>query len=380
MRKFMYYLALFLTAADIIALALLGAFAWYTYQNGRMDDRVIPIFVVAAAILVIAYPILDVFRRKSRVASKYDKFGRMTQNASYEKMSVKQQKELDKQRLINEERILPMTMVRELTHNGSKNPEEDLASLTGLASVKEKVEEMEARMEYERAEQKKNKNKNKTSEHSKHMVFFGPPGTGKTTVAKIMTSYLYKYGYIEENKLMIVNGSFFSGAAAEKTEAIVRRAFGKVLFIDEAYSLLDCPESAIATLIAQMEDNRDKFVLILAGYENEMRMLLKSNPGFLSRISEFLYFEDYSDEEMLMIFRNMAEKEGFTITAAGERKFIECVNVARNEDSFGNARTCRNILDKSISKHSLHVKQGLARKTVLDENDIVLEENPLARR
>ena len=293
-------------------------------------------------------------------------------------MSVQEQKEFDKQRMKDMERLLPTTMVREMTKRGSANPEQDLQDLTGLQSVKQKVEEMEARMEMERRDKKKNKQ----TEMSRHMVFFGPPGTGKTTVAAIMTAYLKKYGYIQDNRFMIANGSFFSGAeSSKKVDAVVQRAFGGVLFIDEAYAMMQGMngDEAVSALLSQMEDNRDKFVLIMAGYEDEMKDLLRSNPGFLSRIAEFLYFENYSIGELLSIFKGMAKKEGYTVSEDGEDEFRIVVSQAMKERSFGNARTCRSILDKSISRHCLNIKKaGKKDDYVLTEDDIFFESNPLA--
>ena len=197
-----------------------------------------------------------------------------------------------------------------------------------------------------------------------------------------MTAYLKKYGYIQDNRFMIANGSFFSGAeSSKKVDAVVQRAFGGVLFIDEAYAMMQGMngDEAVSALLSQMEDNRDKFVLIMAGYEDEMKDLLRSNPGFLSRIAEFLYFENYSIGELLSIFKGMAKKEGYTVSEDGEDEFRIVVSQAMKERSFGNARTCRSILDKSISRHCLNIKKaGKKDDYVLTEDDIFFESNPLA--
>lgn len=183
--------------------------------------------------------------------------------------------------------------------------------------------------------------------------------THNTTIARIMTGFLYQYGYIKENKCVEVDGNFLKAGTqtSTKTTMIIRQAFGGVLFIDEAYALVQGDQygqDAIATLIKQMEDNRDRFVLILAGYTNEMRDLLESNPGFQSRIKEFLFFEDYSDEEMVTIFTMMAKTKGYTLDFGAKEKLIQRIQAERPLASFGNARTARSILDEAIEKHAYH--------------------------
>lgn len=368
MRKLLYYMSLLLTAADIIAIALVCFSAYYAWGTGRLHGRNLYILAAAGIICIVLFPVIDMMRRKSRVASKYDQYGRMRQGQEYERMSVKEQKEFDRQRLLKEEQVLPMTQVKEMTRKGSSNPEKDLSALTGLTRVKDRVAEMAARLEFDK------KSRRGKSGLSTHMVFYGPPGTGKTTVAGIMAAYLKKYGYIQENRLLCTDGTFFSGEnAAEKTRAAVRHAFGGMLFIDEAYAMMDGPygAEAVSTLIAMMEDNRDKFVLILAGYENEMKRLLASNPGFSSRISEAFYFEPYSDAEMLGIFEKMAASAGFTLDEGAKNTFLFYVSMLRERPSFGNARTARNILERSISRHSLNYKNGKGSKYVLSADDIV---------
>lgn len=188
--------------------------------------------------------------------------------------------------------------------------------------------------------------------------------THNTTIARILTSFLYKYGYIKENKCLEIDGNFLKAGteSAIKTEMILRHAYGGVLFIDEAYALMDSSdnsgEQVIATLIKQMEDQRGKFILILAGYTNEMRQLIDMNPGFESRIKEYLHFPDYTADEMRDILKYMAKKNNFTVDESAFRNYDTIVARERGLKSFGNARTVRNILDKAIDKHSLNIATG----------------------
>lgn len=184
--------------------------------------------------------------------------------------------------------------------------------------------------------------------------------THNTTLARIMTGFLYQYGYIKENKCVEVDGNFLKAGAetATKTTMVIRQAFGGVLFVDEAYALIQGDrygQDAVATLIKQMEDNRGRFVLILAGYTNEMRMLLEANPGFESRIKEYLFFEDYNDDEMIQIFKMMAAQKGYSLDAIGEQVLKQRILAERPLQSFGNARTARSILDEAMEKHAYHV-------------------------
>lgn len=372
-----YTLAMFLSIADVIG--MVGLIYLASTQIGDVQGNKVFLILegIGVLILFLLFKPLESYRRRARTATQYDSYGRMKSMNAYDKLSVQEQRELDKVRMMEQERILPYTVVREMTHKGSENPEEDMRALVGMGRVKEKMEEMEARMEFDQES-----GTSRTGEPM-HMCFFGPPGTGKTTCARIMTGFLYKYGYIPENRLIEVNGGFLSDQYAEKkVEAIVQRAFGGVLFIDEAYSMLGGAfgPDAVAALIKQMEDARGKFVLILAGYEKEMKELMQSNPGFLSRVKEYFYFESYSVDELSEIFHRMAKTEGYDISPEADKVFREKMETARHDYHFGNARTVRNVLEKSMDRHSLNFKRGISPERMrLDAPDIVYEAVSLAQ-
>ena len=189
--------------------------------------------------------------------------------------------------------------------------------------------------------------------------------THNTTVARIITGFLYKYGYIKENKCFEIDGNFLKAGteSALKTELVCRQAHGGVLFIDEAYALMESGdgsgEQAIATLIKQMEDNRDKFIIILAGYTHEMKMLIDKNPGFESRVRDYLNFPDYNAMEMREIASQMANANNFVIDNSAFDVFDALVARERRLKSFGNGRTARNIVDKAIDRHTLNCARGI---------------------
>lgn len=367
MKHIKYNLAILVS---VIALLLpLGgaALAVYALYQDQM------IWIPVSAILVIVGLALQVplrtWRVKTRRDVEYDEFGRSKSKGQYEYLSKKERDKIDLQKTADMERLVSATAIKKMTKPGSKDPMTDLHKMIGLDPVKSKVEEMVARMQFEKEEAAKNKSKKKGlmqgSMSGRHMCFFGSPGTGKTTVARIITGFLYQYGYIKENKCIEIDGNFLKAGteSALKTELIIREAYGGVLFIDEAYALMESGdgsgEQAIATLIKQMEDNRDKFILILAGYTNEMKALIDQNPGFESRIKEYLSFPDYNAAEMREIASKMANESNFIIEENAYDIFDSIVARERKLKSFGNGRTARNILDKAIDRHTLNLARGV---------------------
>lgn len=254
----------------------------------------------------------------------------------------------------------------------------DLNSLVGLENIKQVLKDLVDLIEL------KNKTKDdlKIKDINLHMVFLGNPGTGKTTVARIIAEMLYNLKYIKQNKLIEVSSkdlvAEYVGQTAPKTMAVIERALGGVLFVDEAYSLASEEGSgnsfnkeAIATLIQAMENYRDNLVVIFAGYTKEMQAFLNANSGIVSRIGYTLDFKDYTSEELLKIFEGMVKKAGFSITKEACDEVVKVIDKYRNTKNFGNARFARNLYEKTIIKHASNTR---GKKTKKDLKTIVKED------
>ncbi len=194
-----------------------------------------------------------------------------------------------------------------------------------------------------------------TTDMSLHMVFTGNPGTGKTTVARIMARIYHSLDILSKGQLVEVDRSGlvagYVGQTAIKTAKVIEKAMGGVLFIDEAYALNgrsenDFGQEAIDTILKAMEDHRDDLVVIVAGYTELMDRFIHSNPGLESRFNRFLEFEDYTTDELVAIFRMQCKKGCYTLDEGVEdlvRDYIAEENA--DSDSFGNARGVRNIFE-----------------------------------
>ena len=247
---------------------------------------------------------------------------------------------------------------------------EDLNSLIGLDNIKESLKELVSFMQF--------KNKTKDSLNIKntnlHMVFLGNPGTGKTTVARMVSGILYNLKYIKQNKLVEVSAKDligqYVGQTAPKTMSVVEKALGGVLFIDEAYSLASSSsgnsfnEECVSTLIQAMENYRNDFVVIFAGYKKEMDAFLKSNSGIISRIGYTLDFKDYTIDELVLILKSMFKKSGFLVEKNAIIKAKKIIEDFAQTENFGNARFVRNLYEKTIIKHAKNTKNTTSKKAL----------------
>ena len=256
----------------------------------------------------------------------------------------------------------------------------ELNELVGLKKVKESFSDLVDLITL----------KNKTKEDLKinnvnlHMVFLGNPGTGKTTVARLISNILYNLKYIKQNKLIEVSAkdliAEYVGQTSIKTMNVIEKAMGGVLFIDEAYQLASKDSQntynadAIATLIKAMEDSRDNLVVIFAGYTKEMQDFLDSNSGIVSRIGYTLTFDDYTNKELIDIFKVFSSKAGFELEDGIDKILDKLIDENRNMKNFGNARFIRNVFEKTVINHAKNTKNNKSKKILktITKKDITL--------
>jgi S1-C subfamily serine protease/Holliday junction resolvasome RuvABC ATP-dependent DNA helicase subunit len=253
---------------------------------------------------------------------------------------------------------------------------DELNRLTGLDTVKTEMTMLIQRLQIELARQEKGA---PATPVSLHMVFTGPPGTGKTAVARLYGAVLRDLGVLEKGHLIetdragLVAG--YIGQTALKTKQIIADALDGVLFIDEAYALLDKTgtgqdfgREAIDTLLKEMEDKRDRLVVIVAGYPDPMRQFLASNPGLPSRFTKTLAFDSYQAAELVAITRSMARRDGFRISAEADTILRNYFERARTSASFANARTARTLVERAREAQAARIAPLIGTKGVdLDE-------------
>ncbi|PRY87693.1 CbbX protein [Donghicola tyrosinivorans] len=226
--------------------------------------------------------------------------------------------------------------------------------LIGLAPVKQRIRETAALLLVDKARRDLGLS---IETPTLHMSFTGNPGTGKTTVARMMAGLLHRLGYVRKGHLVSVTrddlvGQYI-GHTAPKTKEVLKRAMGGVLFIDEAYYLYkpdnerDYGQEAIEILLQVMENNRDDLVVIMAGYADRMDKFFSANPGFRSRIAHHIDFPDYSDDELLRISQSMLESQSYVFDPEAEAAMADYIALRRMQPHFANARSIRNALDRA---------------------------------
>jgi len=233
----------------------------------------------------------------------------------------------------------------------------ELDSLIGLDGVKHEVRSL---INLIKVRAMRKEHGLKVMDMSFHMVFTGNPGTGKTTVARLVAKIYKRLGFLSKGQLIETDRSGlvagYVGQTAGKVTEVVTSALGGILFIDEAYALArkgmdnDFGREAIDTLVKLMEDNRDDLVVIVAGYTDEMHDFLTSNPGLISRFNKYIDFPDYTDDELMAILAMNAKKQGYVVSEGANgvvRAMLEAMTVGDRLD-FGNARGMRNTLEKLV--------------------------------
>ncbi|MBP5311670.1 MAG: AAA family ATPase [Clostridia bacterium] len=260
-----------------------------------------------------------------------------------------------------------------------------LEEMVGMSAIKQQVRDFESFMAF----QKKAKAAGINVEHGNlHMLFTGNPGTGKTTVARIIASMLFDIGVLPNNKLIEVERkdlvASYVGQTATKTGDVIKKAMGGVLFIDEAYSLaLDDHDSfgkeAIATLVKAMEDHKDKLIVILAGYEKEMSEFLKSNSGIESRIGYTFRFENYTVSELSEMYISTLTKYNFTLSPEVRKAMEAVTEFFVNRRYFGNGRFVKKMAQETIIRHAKNEGKEGWQLNIISEDDVPSVEDMSAK-
>lgn len=282
------------------------------------------------------------------------------------------------------ERLVSMELALSAEQNGPSYSDM-LRELIGLKDVKAQVSKITAFAKMKKDMETLGRT---SSPVVLNMEFVGNPGTAKTTVARIMAGIFKEIGILSSSQIVetgradLVAG--YVGQTAVKVKEVFRRARGKLLFIDEAYSLAahtrgDFGDEAINTIVQEMENNRDDTIVVFAGYPDEMESFFSRNPGLRSRVPFRISFSDYSVDEMARIVKLEAEKRGFSISSQTMEKVASLCETAKWHSDMGNGRFCRNLVENAILGYALRVygdgAEGAEKDFMLVEGDFVLPDN-----
>ncbi len=235
----------------------------------------------------------------------------------------------------------------------------ELDALIGLERVKREIHRQVAILRVDRLRAEAGM---KNATITRHLVFTGNPGTGKTTVARLVSGIYQALGLLSKGLLVEVDRSElvagYLGQTAIKTSEVVAKAGGGVLFIDEAYSLTgdEYGTEAVDTLVKEMEDRRDDLVVIVAGYPVPMKAFIDANPGLSSRFRTIIEFDDYTDDELVQILTLLAEGSDFDLPPGALAHFRELLARTTRDSTFGNGRFSRNMLEAAIGRHAWRLR------------------------
>ena len=260
----------------------------------------------------------------------------------------------------------------------------DLNSLIGIKNIKDVINGFISVLEL-------NNKLDRLPEFNMHMIFKGNAGTGKTTVARLLAEVYYNLGYIRKNKLVEVQAQDligeYIGQTGPKTKAVIESAVDGVLFIDEAYSIMNhggvngsYTDECISTLLKAMEDYQGRLIIIFAGYKEEMKRFRDQNPGLKSRVGFELDFPDYSIDELMEIFYKKLREKEYNFDFEAKDKVVKILKNAKSVENFGNGRFVENLIQKIIVEHAINTKGVYDRERLLlitsdDIKDVKAEES-----
>ena len=259
----------------------------------------------------------------------------------------------------------------------------ELEDFIGMRSVKNSIRRLAVQSMF--MKQRAAMGAGKVQQMSMNFVLTGNPGTGKTSIARKMGEILQAMDILPTSRVLEASRATLVGKYMGETPKIVNnmcdKAMGGILFIDEAYTLSDQNDQygkeAIDTLMKRMEDDRGKFCVIAAGYKDKMEEFMLINPGLASRFTHKLHIDDYTEDEMLAIFKKMAEKEQYTLSPQAEFKLFDaiCKRLVKKDESFGNAREMRNLLDQTVQRLSMRVSQLPPDQVTKETYQLILPED-----